>query len=492
MNIFYEIGIQIILIIIMIFVYLKFYKKSIIEDKYEIVQPGKVNTVNKTSFNDVIGLLSVKEELKYYLDFIKNRDKYTKHNVKLPKGILLVGNPGTGKTLLVKALATEAKIPIIHTSGSEFVEIYVGMGASRVRNLFAKAKKYEKCIIFIDEIDAIGRKRNKSSNDNSERDNTLNQLLVEMDGFNDRNNIIVFAATNLVSTLDSALTRSGRFDKKIYFDLPNLDERKQMFKLYLKGVDHPSIDLIDLSKRTAGISGADIANICNQAKILAIQKSNDVILTDELINHAIDEVLIGREKPERKMSDKERNIVAHHEAGHAFMGYILKGQSPPIKVSIIPRGESTLGFAQQEPNDNKLYDKTELLSKICVLMGGRVAESIFFDQITSGASDDIEKLTALISSFVNTCCFDSSLPLVNLNSIKSISNKTRELVDTQIIKNINNCEEFTKKQLTQYRDHVSKLAAVLLEKETLLIDDIEKIIPNSLKNSVDIDCDKKN
>jgi len=357
MNIIF--GIIIFIIIIFNFSkYNKWFQKKI--ENYNPIVTIKPS-ISKIFFNDIIGLESVKKELSYYLHFINNRNNYLKLNVKIPKGVLLVGNPGTGKTLLVKALANEAKIPFIYVSGSEFVEIYVGMGASRVRNLFNKAKHYDKCIIFIDEIDAIGRKRTLN-NDNSERDNTLNQLLVEMDGFNEKNNIMIFAATNLQSTLDNALIRSGRFDKKIYFDLPNIDERKKMFELYLNKITLDKIDFNDLSKKTAGLSGADISNICNQAKIIAIQE-NKYIINNKIINDAIDEILVGREKPERKMLEEEKNIVAHHEAGHAFMGYILKTQNPPIKVSIIPRGESTLGFAQQEPTDQKLQSKQEILEK---------------------------------------------------------------------------------------------------------------------------------
>ncbi len=436
----------------------------------------------KINFNQVIGLETVKKELFYYIDFINNRNKYIKFNVKLPKGILLIGNPGTGKTLLVKGLATEAKIPFIYVSGSEFVEIYVGMGASRVRNLFSRAKKYEKCIIFIDEIDAIGRKRTANV-DNSERDNTLNQLLVEMDGFDDKNNIMIFAATNLHSTLDGALTRSGRFDKKIYFDLPNLEEREKMLLLYLDGIQTQNIDLIDLAKKTSGLSGADICNICNQAKILAIKENNEIV-DNKIINNAIDEILIGREKPERKVSDEEKKIIAHHEAGHAFMSYILKTQNPPIKVSIMPRGENALGFSQQEPEDKKLQTEQEILQKICVLYGGRIAEEVFFNVITTGAYDDIEKATNLIEHYIMSFGMDKQLGLLNYNKIKNISNKKKEMIDNKINEIINKCYQLTRTEIEKHQEHVKILALLLLEKETIFMEDIETIIPISLKNSV--------
>ena len=322
------------------------------------------------NLNSVVGLESVKTELKYYFDFINNNEKYKKWNVKLPKGILLVGPPGTGKTLLVKILAKEIGIPVLHTSGSSFVEMYVGVGASRIRKLFNKAKSYKKCIIFIDEIDAVGKKRGKDGN--SEREQTLNQLLVEMDGFDEDTNIMIFAATNLVNQLDPALLRSGRFDKKIYFDPPNIDERIKMFELYLNSDLIENIDFKFLAELTSGLTGADIANIVNQSKINTIQENNEKINIDS-IKKAIDEVMIGREKPERKMSKQELERVAHHEAGHAIMSFLLKDCEHPIKVSILPRGEAALGFSQQKSVDKKLYTENYILSHICVLLGGRCA-----------------------------------------------------------------------------------------------------------------------
>jgi ATP-dependent Zn protease len=424
-------------------------KKFILNNNNKEIHSDKYLSLDK-----IVGLESVKDELRYYLDFIKNREKYKKWNVKLPKGILLIGPPGTGKTLLVKTLAKEIELPVIHTSGSEFVEMYVGVGASRVRKLFARARTHKNgCIVFIDEIDAIGKKRAEVGG-NSERDNTLNQLLVEIDGFGTDDNIIVFGATNLVKNLDKALTRSGRFDKKVYFDAPNREERKKLFELYLNDIKiNENISYDKLAELTSGLNGADIANICNQSKINLIQEhikldenkqnntkkeesnddkkeesnddkkeessddkkeessddkneesnddkkeessddkkeeSNDDSEDDNVticseedkefkismnnIHKAIDEVMIGREKPERKMELSEKERVAHHEAGHAFMGYVLKHSNPPIKVSILPRGENALGFSQPKPDDKKLYTQYILISQLCVLMGGRVA-----------------------------------------------------------------------------------------------------------------------
>jgi len=323
------------------------------------------NAEQKSILDAVVGLEGVKEEIKYYMDFINNENKYSKWGVKLPKGILLAGPPGTGKTLLVKTMAKTLDIPIISEAGSSFVEMYVGVGARRVRDLFKKAKGKKRCIIFIDELDAVGSKRNLERN--SERASTLNQLLVEMDGFDMSDSIMVFAATNLVKHLDPALLRSGRFDKKIYFDPPNFLERKSMFEMYLEDITLPEeLSYAILSDRTAGDSDIQIA---------------------------IDEVMIGREKRERMMSDEEKERVSYHEAGHAFMGYVLKGSEPPVKVSIIPRGESALGFSQPKPANKKLYTRQVILAQISVLLGGRMSEKLIYGDVSTGAADDIEKIS---------------------------------------------------------------------------------------------------
>ena len=441
------------------------------------------NNNNKNSsqgLNAVVGLKSVKDEMKYYFDFINNNNKYKKWNVKLPRGILLVGPPGTGKTLLVKTLAKQVGIPVLHTSGSEFVEMYVGVGASRVRKLFSKAKSYKKCIIFIDEIDAVGKRRGRDSN--SERDQTLNQLLVEMDGFDEDSTVMVFAATNLVRDLDPALLRSGRFDKKIYFDSPNVEERVELFKLYLDESMIGDINYKSLAELTSGLTGADIANVVNQAKITAIQRKHEKIQLDD-IKFSIDEVMIGREKPERKMSKNELERVSKHEAGHALMSYVLKNCEPPVKVSILPRGEAALGFSQQKPDDKKLYTQYYVLSQICVLLGGRSAEKIFYQELSSGAHDDIEKVTQLMEHYYKNWGMSKKYGPLNFNNLKI---KQDSKITKSIISAVKKLEKFTIEVLTSNKEQVEKLANKLLEKETIENKDIMTVLDNSLENSVEI------
>jgi ATP-dependent Zn protease len=469
------------------------------------------------------------------MDFIKNNEKYKKWNVKLPKGILLVGPPGTGKTLLVKTLAKEISIPVIHISGSEFVEVYVGVGASRVRKLFARARKHKNgCIIFIDEIDAVGKKRTDFGS-NSERDNTLNQLLVEIDGFSSSDLIMVFGATNLVKNLDPALTRSGRFDKKIYFDPPNKEERQKIFELYFNNIKlDTSICYEKLAELTSGLTGADIANICNQSKINTIQEhiklevdlkniksdtlddtiEKDILeyTIDDVLKHdikesnnetndkeetnkeneheismtniqkAIDEVMIGREKPERKMQKLERERVAYHEAGHAFMSYILKHSNPPIKVSILPRGENALGFSQPKPDDKKLYTQDMIMSHLCVLMGGRAAEKIIYGNYSSGAHDDIEKATNITKNWFLNWGMDKSSGALNYYELnKKISDK---MID-KIKKFIKTIERFTLKTLFKNKEYIIKMAKLLLDKETIIYSDINELLPKELENTIE-------
>jgi cell division protease FtsH len=437
------------------------------------------NKIKNTFTNSIIGLKSVKEEINYYMDFIKNQIKYQDWDVKLPKGILLAGPPGTGKTLLVKSMAKDLDLPVISASGSEFVEKYVGVGASRIRKLFKKAKTYKKgAIIFIDEIDAIGMSRNTERN--SERATTLNQLLVEMDGFNESENIIVFAATNLTKTLDPALLRSGRFDKKVFFDKPNFKEREELYKLYLKDVELPdNISYKILGERSAGMTGADIANISNQAKINAIQEGAETNkLTDENIQEAIDEVMIGREKRERMMTKKERERVSHHEAGHALMGYLLKNSSPPVKVSIIPRGEIALGFSQPKPEQKQLYTREEILSMICVLLGGRVAEKVIYNNISTGAADDIEKISDLMLKYNNSWGMNDEIgPLNNFNKKDSFKEAQK------IIKKL---EAFADNCLRSNIKYVKIIAEDLLNNETIVYDRIKELLPEKLENSLTV------
>lgn len=435
---------------------------------------------------NIIGLETVKEEIRYYMDFINNKDKYKKWNVKLPKGILLAGPPGTGKTLLVKTMAESLDIPIVNVSGSEFVEVYVGVGASRIRELFERAKKHKKCIIFIDEIDAIGKKR--GCDNNSERDNTLNQLLVEMNGFDDNDNIMVFAATNMVRKLDRALIRSGRFDKKIYFDPPNFKERKQLFQLYLKNIDYSQDLTLDiLAERTAGLTGADIASACNQAKINAIQNNKKIYsLNENDIQKAIDEIMIGREKRERTMNDQEIERVAHHEAGHAIIGYLLKNCSPPVKVSVVPRGEAALGFSQQKSDDKKLLTEEMILSKIAVLLGGRSAEKVIYGNYSTGAQDDIEKLTRLAINYCGIWGLNKNIGPINTQIYYEYGEKIQNITFNESQKLILNIEKWVIKTLKKYKRFIISIAKELITNETIDSNTIEKILPSSSLDSEEI------
>jgi len=479
-----------ILIVVSIIYSIKLTRKQLKDrEEYQFKEENNKKTDSKTNkeiseitLDNIIGLESVKQELKYFIDFIKNKEKYNKWNVKLPKGILLVGPPGTGKTLLVKTLAKEVSIPVIHMSGSEFVEMYVGVGASRVRQLFKKARSHsEGCIIFIDEIDAVGRKRVNGDGGDSERDSTLNQLLVEIDGFGKDDNIMVFGATNLVKNLDQALLRSGRFDKKVYFDPPNKDERVKIFNLYLKDVENDNVCKYKLAELTSSLTGADIANICNQAKINAIQESRNSISMNN-VQKAIDEVMIGREKPERKMSEEERKRVSLHEAGHAIMSYVLTHTNHPIKVSILPRGENALGFSQSKPDDKKLYTQDYLKAQISVLLGGRVAEKIFYNNYSSGAYDDIERVTRLTKEWFCSWGMDNDTGPVNYDILSS-KNISDDMIK-KIKDFVHEIESFTYKTLNDNKDHITNLGNLLLEKETITYDDVNNILPKELENSI--------
>ena len=435
---------------------------------------------------NVVGLESVKEEIRYYMDFIKNKEKYADWDVKLPKGILLAGPPGTGKTLLVKTMAENLDIPIISICGSEFVEMYVGVGASRVRKLFANAKQKKQCIVFIDEIDAVGCKRGLDRN--SERDSTLNQLLVEMDGFDVTDNIIVFAATNLVKNLDSALTRSGRFDKKVYFDPPNFKERKELYKLYFEDItllNNLSFDI--LSERSAGLTGADIANVCNQSKINAIQAEQpNSTVRDSDIQQAIDEVMIGREKRERTMSQEEKERVSHHEAGHALMGYLLKDCTHPVKVSIVPRGEAALGYSQQKNVNKKLYTEGSILSQIAVCLGGRVAEQLIYNNISTGASDDIEKASNLIYQYCCVWGMNKKIGPINPSCMGKVGENLSDEMFEECAVIMQHVEQFVAKSLKRYKRYVEAIAKDLLANETINYERILELVPKKLENTLEI------
>ena len=464
---------------------------------------------NKTEFkseglDEVIGLSSVKEELYYYFDFINNANRYKDWNVQIPRGVLLVGPPGTGKTLLVKSIAKNSGIPVIHSTGSDFVEMFVGLGASRIRSLFNQARSLKKCIIFIDEIDAVGKKRGMDHN--SEREQTLNQLLTEMDGFKEISKegrgslIMVFAATNLVKDLDPALLRSGRFDKKVYFDLPNKEERNELFKLYIMGIDeykkskysnsslNDNFNTTYLSELSVGLSGADISNVINQAKINAI-KNKKVNFNNSDIVFAIDEVMIGREKPERRLSEKELVRVSYHEAGHAFMSLVLDGLEPPIKVSILPRGEAALGFSMQRPVDIKLYTEIHLVKQILVLLSGRSTEKIFFNSLSSGAYDDIEKVTRIIQSYFKDFGMSKKYGPLNFNNLgkNNLDNFGRYNINQDIIKFISEIEKLCIDILSNNKESLIKIADLLLKKETIDYNDLYNAVNHTLENSVKLE-----
>jgi AFG3 family protein len=464
-------------------------KHGILVDKNKKRKKRRKKSLKNNFDNDlseIVGLESVKEELMYFMDFINNKKKYLDWNVNVPKGILLAGPPGTGKTLLVKTIANNLDIPIESMSGSEFVEMYVGVGASRVRKLFARARSKKKCIIFIDEIDAVGGHRGRDSN--SERDSTLNQLLVEMDGFTESDNIMVFAATNLVKRLDSALTRSGRFDKKVYFDPPNLKERKAMFELYLDDVTiQDNLSFSILAERSAGLTGADIASICNQTKINAIQENRQTgNVTEDDIQKAIDEVMIGREKRERTMSKLERERVSHHEAGHALMGYLLKDCTHPVKVSIIPRGEAALGFSQQKNIDQKIHTEEIILSMIAVCLGGRSAEKVIYGNISNGAADDIDKVSSLIYNYSCSWGMNKKIGALNPNSMGQIGENMNDSMFDECKLITDKIENFVISTLTTHKEYVISIANSLLKNETITYKEINEILPKDLEDSLDI------
>ena len=404
-------------------VFLAFFRRSP-QTKMEVRKSAhKIPATPTTSLSDVVGLESVKSDIKQYVDFIASPQKYREWGVSLPKGVLLAGPPGTGKTMLVRAMASELGVPVETACGSEFVEMYVGVGASRIRALFERAKSHDACIVFIDEVDAIGGKR--GGDHNSERDSTLNQLLVEMDGFEGGEGIMVFAATNLCRTLDPALLRSGRFDRKVYFDAPNLAERKEMWARHLSGFTLERGNGPDaLARDSAGLTGADVANVCNLAKLNALREGiSRAKLSRVHIRSAMDEVMVGREKSERTMSSQELERVAHHEAGHALVAHMLPHCEPPIKVSVVPRGESALGFSQQAAEDTRLYTRSAILARIAVLLAGRAAELLIYGDVSTGAADDIERATRLVHRYVGEWGMDKETGPVNTDIIDEATSK---------------------------------------------------------------------
>ena len=440
----------------------------------------EINIKVKTKLKDVAGMEYNKREILEFIDFFQNKEKYLKMGAKMPKGALFYGPPGTGKTLLAKAIAGECGIPFLSTSGSDFNQMYVGVGSSRVRTLFEKARKLSPCVIFIDEIDAMARKRDFSANSGqSEKETTLNQLLVELDGFKENENVIVLAATNRLDILDEALLRPGRFDRKIRFDLPEKKDREKIFDLYLNKMNvkgNNNVIKKYLSTISIGFSSADIANICNEACILAVRNKKEYI-TKKNLSDAIDNVTIGPEKKCFSLNEKEKQIVAYHEAGHTIISHILRNANKPIRVSIVPRGVAALGFSQSENNDNKLMTKNQILDQICVLLGGRVAEEIFFpDEITTGASDDIQKLTKLAYRYVTIFGMEEDLGNFHIEDKQEYSEKTKEIIDTSVQNIIEESHQKVIKIIKKYKKLTSKLAEELLEKETLEGEELQKLL----------------
>ena len=439
----------------------------------------------KVSFKDVVGLEGAKEEVMEIVDFLKNPKKYTALGGKIPKGALLVGPPGTGKTLLAKAVAGEANVPFFSISGSDFVEMFVGVGASRVRDLFRQAKEKAPCIVFIDEIDAVGRARGKnvgfSSND--ERENTLNQLLTEMDGFDSNSGVIILAATNRADILDKALLRAGRFDRQIHVDLPDLKERIDIFKVHLRNLKlEPDFDVEFVAKHTPGFSGADIANVCNEAALTAARRNKKVIDRQDFLD-AVDRIIGGLERKTMIITPEEKKSIAHHEAGHATVSWFLKYANPLFKVTIVPRGQA-LGAAWYLPEERKLETREQMIDEMCALLGGRVAEEIVNGQPSTGALNDLERLTktayAMVTYYgmsekVGTVSFYDSTGARGYDLTKPYSEKTAETIDQEVKDLIRFIHDRTYKILVDHKEGFEQLAALLLEKEVIFADDLKDI-----------------
>lgn len=439
----------------------------------------------KVTFKDVAGLEGAKEEIQEIVEFLKNPEKYTSIGGKIPKGALLVGPPGTGKTLLAKAVAGEAKVPFFSLSGSDFVEMFVGVGASRVRDLFKQAKEKSPAIIFIDEIDAVGRARGKNnfSGSNDERENTLNQLLTEMDGFGSNTNVIVLAATNRADVLDKALMRAGRFDRQIYVDLPDIRERKEIFEVHLKPLKKSEdLDTEFLAKQTPGFSGADIANVCNEAALIAARKDKKSVDKQDFLD-AVDRIVGGLEKKNKIISPEEKRAIAIHEAGHATVSWMLEHAAPLVKVTIVPRGQS-LGAAWYLPEERLIVRPDQMMDEMCATMGGRAAEKVIFDKISTGALSDLEKVTKQARAMVtvyglndklgNITYYDSS-GQSEYNFSKPYSEETAKVIDKEISVLIEEQYQRAIKILDENRDKLLKLADILIEKEVIFKDDLEDI-----------------
>lgn len=443
------------------------------------------NTNVKVSFKDVAGLEGAKEEIQEIVEFLRHPEKYTALGGKIPKGALLVGPPGTGKTLLAKAVAGEAKVPFFSLSGSDFVEMFVGVGASRVRDLFKQAKDKSPAIIFIDEIDAIGRARGKNnfSGGNDERENTLNQLLTEMDGFGTNTNVIVLAATNRADILDKALMRAGRFDRQIYVDLPDVRERKEIFEVHLKPIIRKTdMDVEFLAKQTPGFSGADIANVCNEAALIAARKEKKVVEKQDFLD-AIDRIVGGLEKKNKIVTPAEKRAIAIHEAGHATASWVLEHAAPLVKVTIVPRGQS-LGAAWYLPEERLIVRPDQMLDEMCATLGGRAAEKVIFNEISTGALSDLEKVTKQARAMVtiyglnekvgNLTYYDSS-GQSEYSFTKPYSEETAKLIDQEISNLVESQYQRAVQLMKEHKDQLIKLGDLLIEKEVIFKDDLEQI-----------------
>ena len=446
----------------------------------------------KVTFKDVAGLYGAKEEVMEIVDFLKNPKKYTALGGKIPKGALLVGPPGTGKTLLAKAVAGEANVPFFSISGSDFVEMFVGVGASRVRDLFRQAKEKAPCIVFIDEIDAVGRARAKNGgfSSNDERENTLNQLLTEMDGFGTNSGVIVLAATNRADILDQALMRAGRFDRQIHVELPELKEREEIFQVHLRGLKvDPDFDIGFMAKHTPGFSGADIANVCNEAALTAARRNHETVCQQDFLD-AVDRIIGGLERKNNTiMSPAEKRTTAYHEAGHALVGWLLPYADPVFKVSIIPRGNA-LGLTWYLPEERKNWSRSVMIDRMCALLGGRVAEEIVNGEPSSGAMNDLERMTGMaygmvqylgMSEKVGNISFYDSSGAKGYNLVKPYSEKTAELMDEEVKAIVQNVHDRTLDIIESHKDAFLQMGALLLEKEVIFAEDIEKILGPKVK-----------
>ena len=464
------------------------------KSKARLFEKNGKNTTNIT-FKDVAGQEGAKQEIREIVDFLKNPKKYTELGGKIPKGALLVGPPGTGKTLLAKAVAGEAEVPFFSMAGSDFVEMFVGVGASRVRDLFQQAKEKAPCIIFIDEIDAIGRARGKNPTmgGNDERENTLNQLLTEMDGFGTNTGVIVLAATNRVELLDSALRRAGRFDRQIHLDLPELSERVAIFKVHMKPLKlDDTVDIEMLARQTPGFSGADIANVCNEAALIAARHNRKEVGKQDFLD-AVDRIIGGLEKTSKVMTEDEKRSIAIHEAGHASVSWLLQYANPLVKVTIVPRGQA-LGAAWYLPEERTITTREQMLDEVCSLLGGRAAEELFVGHISSGALNDLERVTKRIYGMVaylgmsdklsNVCYYNAQN---EYNFTKPYSERTSELIDAEVQRLIAEQYERAKKLLEENANKHNQLADLLVEREVIFTEDVEHIFgPRPWKSRADV------